>query len=279
MNKHVSNVDEAVVNDFGNEWTRFDQSSLSEEEVSGIFKDYFRIFPWDSLPPEAVGADVGCGSGRWARLVAPRVGHLHCVEPSNAIRVARRNLTQHPNVSFHQETVGNLPFAADSLDFVYSLGVLHHVPDTQAAIQACVDVLKPGAVLLLYLYYRFDNRPRWFQQIWKASDMVRQKVSTLPPKRKSLVADVLATTVYLPLSRFSKGAEALGLDVQNIPLSAYRDKSFYTMRTDSLDRFGTKLEHRFTRDEIAEMLVGCRMDCITFSDESPFWCVVARKPS
>ena len=33
---------------------------------------------------------MGCGSGRWASLVAPRVGHLNCIDPSSAIDVAKR---------------------------------------------------------------------------------------------------------------------------------------------------------------------------------------------
>ena len=54
-----------------------------------IFDSYFQVFPWDSLEPDAVGFDLGCGTGRWAKLVAPRVGTLHCIDPSSAIDVAR----------------------------------------------------------------------------------------------------------------------------------------------------------------------------------------------
>ena len=63
-----------TVKSFGDEWSRFDQSQLSEAEALKIFDEYFAIFPWDALPPNASGFDMGCGSGRWARLMAPRVG-------------------------------------------------------------------------------------------------------------------------------------------------------------------------------------------------------------
>lgn len=66
------NYDPDVVEDFGDEWRRFDQSKLSEKELRDVFDRYFRLFPWDRLPKEAVGFDMGCGSGRWAKLVAPR---------------------------------------------------------------------------------------------------------------------------------------------------------------------------------------------------------------
>tara|TARA_E500000178_G_C16910191_1_gene702231 strand:+ start:206 stop:364 length:159 start_codon:yes stop_codon:yes gene_type:complete len=52
------------------------------------------------LPKNAVGFDMGCGSGRWAQFVAPKVKTLNCVEPSDAIDVAKKNLTVHTNVKF-----------------------------------------------------------------------------------------------------------------------------------------------------------------------------------
>jgi hypothetical protein len=57
------------------------------------FAEYFEIFPWDSLPRDAVGFDAGCGSGRWAALVAPRVGWLHYIDASaEALAVAQKSL-------------------------------------------------------------------------------------------------------------------------------------------------------------------------------------------
>ncbi|MGA8691845.1 MAG: class I SAM-dependent methyltransferase, partial [Methyloceanibacter sp.] len=69
-------------------------------ERQRIFDRYFSIFPWDLLPKQgATGADIGCGSGRWAALVAPRVAKLHLVDASEAaLEVAKRNLCSAPNV-------------------------------------------------------------------------------------------------------------------------------------------------------------------------------------
>jgi hypothetical protein len=63
----------------------------------------------------------------------------------------------------------------------------------------------------------------------------------------------------------------------NLPLFWYRNKSFYSLRTDALDRFGTRLEHRFTRKQIEEMLKNAGFRNIVFSDRAPFWCVSASK--
>src|SRR5262249_23720032 len=102
MVKGSENLDTDVVRDFGREWRRFDQRALPRVEIERLFAEYFSIFPWESLPAGAVGFDAGCGSGRWAALVAPRVGSLHCIDASaEAVEVARRGLEGLPNVSFH----------------------------------------------------------------------------------------------------------------------------------------------------------------------------------
>jgi ubiquinone/menaquinone biosynthesis C-methylase UbiE len=89
----TENVDKTVVAGFGDEWSRFDQSELSDEELAKMFYNYFNIFPWEKVSKNAVGFDLGCGSGRWAKMVAPRVGKLHLIDPSDALEVAKRNLT------------------------------------------------------------------------------------------------------------------------------------------------------------------------------------------
>lgn len=142
------NLDHATVNSFGDEWSRFDQTRLGDEEAHRIFDEYFAVFPWSSLPENASGFDMGCGSGRWARLVAPRVGHLHCIDPSGALEVAKRLLANQANVCFHQASVDDESLPANSQDFGYSLGVLHHIPDTANGIRSCVAMLKPSAPCL-----------------------------------------------------------------------------------------------------------------------------------
>lgn len=270
------NADQMVVDGFGDEWTRFDQSELSSEELKRLFESYFRIFPWEDLPEQATGFDLGCGSGRWAKLVAPRVGKLHLIDPSKAIDVAKANLAGIGNCEFHQASVDEIPLPDGSCDFGYSLGVLHHVPDTEAGIRKCVSKLKKGAPFLLYLYYQFDNRPAWFRAIWMISDQFRKIVSRLPNGLRYLASQVIAAFIYYPLAKTAKLLEKLGMRVGLFPLSQYRNSSFYVMRTDALDRFGTRLEKRFTKSEIAKMMIDAGLKDIRFGDEI-FWTAVGTK--
>jgi SAM-dependent methyltransferase len=275
--KKSRNVDNTVVADFGEEWSRFDQSFLPDAERQLIFDGYFSVFPWENLRSDAIGFDAGCGTGRWAVLVAPRVGHLHCIDPSSALNIAKRNLQQYTNCSFHQVSVDDMPLEDGSMDFGYSLGVLHHVPDTQEGIVACVRKLKIGAPFLVYIYYAFDNQPGWFRTVWKLSDALRKVISKLPYRIRYMVSQIIALLVYYPMARTAKGLEKLGVDVHSVPLSAYRDKSLYSMRTDALDRFGTKLERRFTKEGIKLMMEYAGLENIEFSPNLPFWCAVGYK--
>jgi SAM-dependent methyltransferase len=273
----MKNIDPSTVASFGDEWYRFDQDALDTAEAQSIFLDYFSIFPWHLLPSDAEGFDMGCGTGRWARFVAPRVGHLHCIDPSRALDVARQNLSDLPNVHFHRASVASSGLAPNSQAFGYSLGVLHHVPNTAAAICSCVQLLKPGAPLLLYLYYSFDNRPSWFRTLWQLSNTARLLIRRLPPRLKQLVTDLIALTIYWPLARLASLVEAFGFPVSAFPLSYYRNCSFYTMRTDSRDRFGTPLEQRFTRHQIQSMCNAAGLVDLRFSSRAPYWCVVGFK--
>jgi SAM-dependent methyltransferase len=280
VTKAASNADNKTIAGFGDEWERFDQSDLTDQESSEIFDQYFSVFPWDRLPTNPSGFDLGCGSGRWAIHAARKIGTgtLHCIDPSVALEVARKNLVSQSNCEFHAEGVSEMSIADDSMDFGYSLGVLHHIPDTAAGIKACVNKLKPGAPFLVYLYYAFDNRPGWFRTIWKASDLARRVVSRLPHPARYAVSQVIAFGIYLPLSRTARLLEKLGRNVDSFPLSAYRNRSLYVLRTDALDRFGTSLERRFTRAEIQSMMSSAGLEGITFrTEDTPFWCAVGFK--
>lgn len=269
------NLDPKTVAGFGDEWRRFDQSGLSIDELRTTFDEYFSVFPLESLSRESRGFDAGCGSGRWARFVAPRVCELHCIDASTeALEVAKRNLGDLASCRFHLASVDDMPLSPCSMDFGYCLGVLHHVPDTSAGLTACVEKLKPGAPFLLYLYYAFDNRPLWFRSLWKLSDLVRKLVSRFPAPAKYVGTFLIAGIVYLPLARFARVVERVGGPVEVFPLSYYRNRSFYLMRADAYDRFGTSLEQRFTRNEIEEMMVRSGLERIAFAPTPPHWCAV-----
>jgi SAM-dependent methyltransferase len=218
---------------------------------------------------------MGCGSGRWDVLVAPRVAELVAADASpRALQVAQRNV-QATNVSFVECTPDTLPFPDGHFDLIFSLGVLHHLPDTEGAIRNLIGKLNPGGTFLLYLYYAFDNRPLWFKALWRISDGVRRVISSLPFPLRYTLSQIIAFCVYWPMARAAKYLPVPA----SWPLSAYAHRSFYVMRTDSLDRFGTRLEQRFTKQQITAMLESAGLEGIRFSDSEPYWVCKAVKPN
>ena len=100
----------------------------------------------------------------------------------------------------------------------------------------------------------------------------------MPKYIKFIITDIIALTIYLPLARFAKLLENIfNLNVENFPLSAYRNLNYYTMRTDSLDRFGTRIEKRFSKKEIESMLLEAGFNKIKFSDKIPYWIAIGYK--
>jgi SAM-dependent methyltransferase len=272
------NCDVGTINQFSKQWVLFDQSGVSDLESQRIFDQYFHNFPWEVLPKDAVGMDVGCGTGRWAKYVAPKIGRLHCIDASaSAVEVARSKLAGCHNCDFHVASIDDLPMPDDSMDFAYCLGVLHYIPDPAAGLKALVSKLKRSAPVLLYVYYALDGRPSWFRAIWTVQDQLRKIISATPFWLRYSVSQAIAAGIYYPLARISRFAEDLGANVENIPLSAYRRRSFYTMRTDSLDRFGNYVEHRFTQRALVLMMESSGLERIQICDGPSRWLAIGFK--
>ena len=256
------------------EWRQFDQSQLAEERSRELFDRYFGLFEFDA---DAEGFDLGCGSGRWARLVAPRVRLLHCIDPSDALQVARRNLKGHPNIRFHHAAANRIPIADGSQDFGYALESCITFRTPGRRLNAAVRKLKPGGQMLLYIYYAMENRGTAYRALWRhpideEGDFTPSFLSSANHIR------LAAALVYWPLARVSLLVSKFGGDPSRIPLSAYRSNSFYTLRTDALDRFGTRLEKRFTRGEIERLMIQAGLEDIRFSDRVPIgWPSVAER--
>ena len=94
-----------------------------------------------------------------------------------------------------------------------------------------------------------------------------------------MVADVLAVFVYWPLARFARLAERAGRDPSFLPLCQYRHRSFYVMRNDSLDRFGTRLEKRYSQEEVRDLLERAGLENVVFSEGPPWWVAVGWRRS
>jgi len=137
-----------------------------------------------------------------------------------------------------------------------------------------ISKLKNNGTFLVYLYYSLDNRGVLFSSLFKLSNVIRNIVYRMPQNLKAVVCDIIAIIVYLPFVGTAKLFKSIFRKSEfwkKIPLSSYHNKSIGVIRNDALDRFGTPLEQRFSRNEIQSMMSSCGLKHIKFSEKAPFW--------
>ena len=276
------NLDQGVIDGFGHEWATFDYAETdTAEALDAQFVAYCAPIDLTAFNPlTSIAADFGAGSGRWSSRLAPFFSLVYALEPSDgASAVLKKKFTNDPKITVLQETVGVNSIPAQSLDLAMSLGVLHHIPDTELAIKDVSRRIKPGGYLLCYLYYDLENKPMYYKMIFQVVNLARRVISSLPQPLKRLSATIIAALIYLPLARFSKLLKKLGRGTSNLPLHHYADMPFVMLANDALDRFGTSLEQRFSKTEITEMLRAAdfNLSTLTFSESAPFWTFAIRK--
>jgi SAM-dependent methyltransferase len=271
------NIDNKVVNEFGDEWLKFFEQD--DDVVKKAGEEYFDILNSDIINSKTYALDVGCGTGRWTKYLAPKIGFIEAVDPSKAIFAADELLGDIQNVRLSQASIETLPFEDETFDFVMSIGVLHHIPDTKKALNDCVKKVKKGGYFYVYLYYNLDRRGPFYKALFELSDLVRKIVSRFPGKIKHFICDVLAVIFYMPFVWTGRLFNFLGFKnlANRMPLHGYQSRSFFTVRNDALDRFGTRLEQRFSAKEIREMMQSAGLTDIVISDGIPYYHAVGKK--
>lgn len=240
---------------------------------------YFDIVGEDIANISTYALDIGCGTGRWTKYLAGKLGFIEAVDPSNAVFAADHLLKDVENVRITRASVETIPFNDETFDFAMSIGVLHHIPNTQQAMIDCVKKVKKGGYFYCYLYYNFDNKGPIFKALFSLSNVVRLVVSKMPAGIKGVSCDALAVLLYMPFVLTSRLLSAVGMKklAKKIPLSDYADKSFFVIRNDSLDRFGTRLEHRFSKKQVIELMENSGLENIVVGDGSPYYHAIGMK--
>jgi hypothetical protein len=207
--------------------------------------------------------------GRWSWFLAPYCREMVLVDFSEAIFVARQNLSGRGRSIFIMADIRRLPFGPDFADLIYSLGVLHHLPTP--ALDEVVRLRPYSARLLIYLYYALDNRPWYFRALLTGVNAVRLTLSRVRnTEMRGALTWLLALTVYLPLIGLGHLLRPLGLD-RHVPLhEGYRGRSLSAIRQDVYDRFFTGIEQRFSRAEIRAALEP-HFTRVVVGEQMPYW--------
>lgn len=181
---------------FGWQWQKFSKvHDLATYEAQ--FLDW--IYPIESAFLEGkVVLDAGCGMGRFS-LVSSKFGAkmVLAIDASDAVEAARDNAPGFPNIHVIQADIHHLPLRRGrdaQIDFVFSIGVLHHLDDPQAGFNALIWNLRRDGTIFVWVYGRENNG--WLVNV---VNPIRTTLTSRLPRRALYVLSWLTTAGLHPI--------------------------------------------------------------------------------
>ncbi len=242
------NVEVRTMESFGYEWRHFSDIAPEGEQN---FLTYFEAYPPSELAGKAV-LDVGCGKGRHLYYAARCARECVGIDLSFAVDAAFANTRHLENVHIVQANLFQAPLEKATFDVVYSLGVLHHLPDPEAGFREMLRYGRPGAAALIYLYHRRSEAALWQRWLLAAVGLFRRLTTRMPFAMLRALCWVIALGCELLFVLPYKVLCRLGLRrvAESLPLKSYAQYPFSVLYQDQFDRFSAPIENRYDREEV-----------------------------
>jgi SAM-dependent methyltransferase/uncharacterized protein YbaR (Trm112 family) len=241
----------ATAESFGFEWHRFSQM-YAEWEPS--FLEYVAPHRADFFPGKRV-LDAGCGSGRHAHWAGRYGAEVWAADLGPAVEVARKNTAELANVQVVQADLHRLPFPEESFDYVYSFGVLHHLPEPEAAFRGLLRYVKPGGEVQIYLYWHPEGQPVK-RALLAGVSAAREVTRRLPHPLLYALSYPAAAVAWAGFVWPYRALKAMGARAaaESLPMKQYAAYPFRVCVNDQFDRFSAPIENRYTRAEVLSWL-------------------------
>jgi SAM-dependent methyltransferase len=242
------------VGSFGFQWHVHARTQLDNEESKRSERAFRRRtgFRPEDLAGKLV-LDVGCGMGRFADVATRWGAHVVGVDLSLAAEVAARNMAGREATIF-QADVFQLPFAPESFDFIYSIGVLHHTPDCERAFKMLPGLLAPGGRIAIWLYSGYNN---WY----KMSDVYRKVTRRMSPRllHRLCYGVVPLYGIHQVLRKIPLvGRPASGALAYAIPMAFHPNRTWRIL--DTFDWYSPWYQSKHTYEEVFRWFESCGLD-------------------
>jgi len=146
-----------TIANFGEQWTSYSDTG-GFFGSSELFNDFFNPLVSATDVAGRRLAEIGAGTGRFVNVLAiAGAAHIVALEPSGAFRVLQETTAAFRDRIDYLNLAGDrLPPSGD-LDYVFAIGVLHHIPDPKPVLAAAYRALKPGGCMAAWIYGREGN--------------------------------------------------------------------------------------------------------------------------
>lgn len=240
---------------FADEWTYF-TSTIDKELAKDELDSYFHSFISYKDLDNKIVLDGGCGGGRFCYVVASESNakEIIGIDLSNAVLTAFKNTKHFKNVNIIQADITKLPFKKKekTFDFIYSVGVIHHLPKPQEGFNSLVKHLKETGKILVWVYGKEGNA------IYiNLADPIRKLITSKLPFRLNLFLSFILSAIlwsliwaiYFPINK------VISKDLINkfLPFNEYfeffRKRGFKDFWRTILDKMIPTISYYISQDE------------------------------
>jgi len=259
-----------TIKDFGEQWRRYRDNNGFYGSME-LFYDMIHPFLKSGDIKNCKVAEIGSGTGRIVNmLLEAGARHVVALEPSDAFEVLCRNILEPGKVTCLKVTGDQLPAYGD-LDYVFSIGVLHHIPDPRPVVDAAFRALRPGGHFFLWLYGREGNR------LYLA---LLKPLRVLTKRLPHFILTSLVEVTYWPLVLYIKLCHILPLPLKGYMLSVLEKMSPEKRKLIIYDQLNPSYAKYYTRQEAEKLLLDGKFENARLHHRHGYsWTVIGTKPS
>lgn len=249
---------ESYARSFGSQWNTFARSQIDRAGYNESQLRFESEIGWsaDQIEGRTI-VEIGSGAGRFVDIVARRNPALVIgLDITDAVDAAAANVSG-DHVLFVQGDIFESPIRSESLDFAYSIGVLHHTPNPQLAFDKMVELVKPEGRVAVSLYeislYHRPNRNTLkvvaMEALWALNTLRCELFRTVTTRVPDRLMIAYCKTV-VPVMHWINKVPVLRWLRYGLPTTCYRHLPVICSMVDTMDTYSTKIVHQYRAKDV-----------------------------